>query len=224
MSKHIVIAIDGPAGAGKSTVARAVASRLGFAYIDTGAMYRAIALWADTAGVLVDDFHKLEQLAREAEIAFEPGSQRVFLNGDDVTDEIRTPRVSALASKVSAIPGVRRALLEKQRSLGVGASVVMEGRDIGTVVFPDADVKVFLDAPPLVRAERRHQEAGGDIQQTAAEMAERDGRDRMRAEAPLVQAPDAVYIDSAGLSVPEVVEVLLKVVRDRTANGKEYSI
>jgi cytidylate kinase len=229
MSRRVVIAIDGPSGAGKSTVARALAARLGFVYIDTGAMYRAVALWAATAGVSADDVHKLEQLAREAEIAFEPGSQRVFLNGDDVTQPIRTPEISALASRVSTIPGVRRALVEKQRELGAGGSVVMEGRDIGTVVFPDADVKIFLDAPSMVRAARRNieleaQGQGVNFQRTAHDLAERDGRDRTRAEAPLVQAPDAIYIDSAGLTAPEVVEAVLKVVRDKTTNGKEYSV
>lgn len=228
MSKRIVIAIDGPAGAGKSTVAKAVASRLSFIYIDTGAMYRAVALWAGRAGVADTDVHKLEQLAREASVTFEAGTQRVFLNGEDVTAAIRTPEVSALASRVSAVPGVRRALVEKQRELAGETSVVMEGRDIGTVVFPDANIKVFLDAPSDVRAGRRTRELAekGDAVDgavTALELAERDQRDRTRSEAPLVQAPDAVYIDSASLTVPEVVETILKVVRDRTTNGKEYS-
>lgn len=228
MSKRIVIAIDGPAGAGKSTVAKAVASRLSFIYIDTGAMYRAVALWAARAGVAESDVHKLEQLAREASVTFEAGTQRVFLNGEDVTAAIRTPEVSALASRVSAIPGVRRALVEKQRELAGETSVVMEGRDIGTVVFPDANIKVFLDAPSDVRAGRRTRELtekgeAVDSAVTAQELAERDQRDRTRSEAPLVQAPDAVYIDSASLTVPEVVETILKVVRDRTTNGKEYS-
>ena len=228
MSKRIVIAIDGPAGAGKSTVAKAVASRLSFIYIDTGAMYRAVALWAARTGVAETDVHKLEQLAREASVSFQAGTQHVFLNGEDVTAAIRTPEVSALASRVSAVPGVRRALVEKQRELAGETSVVMEGRDIGTVVFPDADIKVFLDAPTDIRASRRTRELAErgetvDGARTAQEIAERDGRDRTRSEAPLVQAPDAVYIDSASLTIPEVVETILKVVRDRTTNGKEYS-
>ena len=228
MSKRIVIAIDGPAGAGKSTVAKAVASRLSFIYIDTGAMYRAVALWALRAGVPDSDVHKLEQLARESSVTFEAGSQRVFLNGEEVTADIRMPDVSAMASRVSAIPGVRRALVDKQRELAGETSVVMEGRDIGTVVFPDAGIKVFLDAPTDVRASRRTRELAErgeavDGDSTAKELAERDQRDRTRTEAPLVQAPDAVYIDSAAMTVPEVVEAILKVVRERTTNGKEYS-
>jgi CMP/dCMP kinase len=228
MQQQVVIAIDGPAGAGKSTVAKAVAARLGFIYIDTGAMYRAVALWARRLEIEDSDHHKLEQLAREASILFEAGSQRVFLNGEDVTAAIRTPEMSQMASRVSAVPGVRRALVEKQRTMGADTSVVMEGRDIGTVVFPDARVKVYLDAPAAVRAERRAQEleAKGqavDRSQTEQEMLERDQRDSTRAEAPLVQAPDAVYLDSGGLTADEVVDAILKIVRDRTTNGKEYS-
>lgn len=227
--KRIVVAIDGPAGAGKSTVARTVAARLGFVYVDSGAMYRAVALWAMRAGILEQDILKLEQLARESHISFVPGNpQRVKLNGDDVTEAIRTPEVSAFASKVSAIPGVRRALVDLQRTLALDTSVVMEGRDIGSVVFPDAEVKIFLDAPPSVRVGRRAQEltergASVDQAQTQRELAERDHRDRTRSEAPLVQAPDAVYIDSGGLGVEDVAEAVLKVIRDRTTNGKEYS-
>jgi cytidylate kinase len=228
MEQRVVIAIDGPAGAGKSTVAKAVAGRLHFVYIDTGAMYRAVALWAARAGIPDSDLQKLEQLAREADICFEAGSQRVFLNTEDVTAAIRTPEMSQMASKVSAVPGVRRAMVEKQREMAAETSVVMEGRDIGTVVFPDARVKIFLDAPSEVRTGRRARELEQrgetvDIAATAREMAERDQRDSTRAEAPLMQAPDAVYIDTGGLTIEEVVDAILKVVRDRTTNGKEYS-
>lgn len=228
MEQKIVVAIDGPAGAGKSTVAKAVAARLGFVYIDTGAMYRTVALWALRLGIDDSDQHKLEQLALEASIRFEPGTQRVFLNGEDVTAPIRTPEMSQMASRVSAVAGVRRALVAKQRDMGADASVVMEGRDIGSVVFPEARVKIFLDAPAAVRSERRAREleARGqavDRSATEKEMAERDLRDSTRAEAPLVQAPDAIYVNTGGMSTDEVVDAILKIVRDRTTNGKEYS-
>jgi cytidylate kinase len=228
MAERVVVAIDGPAGAGKSTIARSIAARLGFIYIDTGAMYRAVALWALRAGIDESEVHKLERLAEEADIGFEAGSARVFLNGDDVTGEIRTARISAAASKVAAVPGVRRALVAKQQKMGAQTSVVMEGRDIGSVVFPDANVKIYLDAPAAVRAERRTKELQGNssnsgLRDTAAALDERDHRDRTRAEAPLVQAPDAVYVDTGGLTVEQVEEAVLKLIRERTANGKEYS-
>lgn len=222
MSKHVVIAIDGPAGSGKSSVARRLAGRLGFVYIDTGAMYRSVALWALRTHVALDDMVRLGALASAAEISFEAGGSRVFLNGEDVTSAIRTEEVSRAASKVSTIPGVRRAMVEKQRRMGEAASVVMEGRDIGTVVFPDAGLKVFLDASPEVRAERRAaelgQKGGADV---AREMRERDERDSHRAESPLVQAPDAVYLDTSRLSLDEVEEAILRLFRERVSNGKE---
>jgi len=223
-TKRVVIAIDGPAGAGKSTIARRLAARLGFTYIDTGAMYRAVGLWALRQGLDVADMHRMEQLARAAEIELLPGS-KIRLNEEDVTDAIRTPEVSDAASKVSTIPAVRRALVEKQRALAERTSVVMEGRDIGTVVFPHADVKIFLDAEPRERARRRHLEAPqkGSLDQVAVEMRERDQRDRTRAEAPLTQAPDAAYVDSTGLAPDEVEEAILKLVRARVTNGKEFS-
>ena len=154
--KRVVVAIDGPAGAGKSTIARRLAERLGFVYIDTGAMYRAVALWALRQKVDPGDMHRMEQLAVAAEIALAPG--RIQLNGEDVTEGIRAPEVSSGASKVAVIPGVRRAMVAKQRAMGERASVVMEGRDIGTVVFPHAEVKIFLDARPDERVRRRFEE------------------------------------------------------------------
>ncbi len=146
MDKAITVAIDGPAGAGKSTLARRIAHKLGFRYIDTGAMYRAVALWAVRRNVALSDMHRLEQLAEQAQIEFVAGDDRVLLNGEDVSDAIRTLEISQAASKVSAVPGVRRAMVKLQREIGSQASVVMEGRDIGSIVFPDADVKIFLDA------------------------------------------------------------------------------
>lgn len=218
--KHLIVAIDGPAGAGKSTVARAVAERLKCVYIDTGAMYRAVALWALRANIPVDDHLRLEHLAREARIEFVPGSNTVMLNGEDVTAAIRAPEVTEAASKVSAVRGVRRALQAEQRRIGLGQAVVMEGRDIGTVVFPEASVKVFLDANPHVRAGRRASETGKPVEQTALELQERDTRDRTRVEAPLTQAPDAEYLDTTDMPLEQVEEAILKLIRARTANGK----
>jgi CMP/dCMP kinase len=222
--RRVVVAIDGPSGAGKSTIAKRLAARLGFIYIDTGAMYRAVALWAVRQGIDPGDMHRTEQLAIAARIDLAPG--RISLNGEDVTDAIRMPDVSNGASKIAVIPGVRRAMVAKQREIGERASVVMEGRDIGTVVFPNADVKVFLDANPAERVRRRYEElkAKGQTistEQLAVEMRERDQRDSTRADAPLAQAPDAVYVDSTGLGIEEVEEAILRIVRARVTNGKE---
>jgi cytidylate kinase len=195
---------------------------LGFTYIDTGAMYRAVALWALRVGVDLDDLHRLEQLAKEARIEFAAGDATVLLNGEDVTAAIREPSVSEAASKVSMAPGVRRSMREEQRRIGSGRAVVMEGRDIGTVVFPDAQVKIYLDADPEVRAGRRAAETGGPLAEIARTLAERDHRDRTRTEAPLTQAPDAEYLDTTGLSLEEVEEAILKLVREKTSNGKGH--
>jgi len=218
------VAIDGPAGAGKSTIAKRLAGRLGFVYIDTGAMYRAVALWALRQGTDVGDMHRMEQLALAADIQLSPGG--IELNGEDVTESIRTPEVANGASKVAVLPGVRRAMVAKQRSIGEKASVVMEGRDIGTVVFPDADVKIYLDAKLEERVRRRlveEQAKGNAIDKKALtdQMRERDRRDSTRADAPLTQAPDAIYLDSTPFSIEEVEEAILKIVRARVTNGKE---
>lgn len=222
MQNSLIIAIDGPGGSGKSTVARAVARRLGFTYIDSGAMYRAVALWALRLSMPLDDLHRLEQLAREARI--ELPNDRVLLNGEDVTAEIREPRVSEAASQVAACPGVRRAMRDEQRRIGSAGPAVMEGRDIGTVVFPDARVKIFLDAQPEKRAERRAAELGTTVEEVARELAARDERDRSRIEAPLTQAPDAEYLDTTNLTLDQAEEAVLKLVRARTSNGKDHKV
>lgn len=211
-----IVAIDGPGGAGKSTVARAVARRLGYTYIDSGAMYRAVAYWAIQLSMDLNDMLKMDQLAHEAHIEFRDG--RVLLNGEDVTAEIREPHIGEAASKIATYPGVRRAMRNEQRRIGESGPSVMEGRDIGTVVFPDARVKVFLDASAEARARRRAEELGAPMEEVARELAGRDARDRTRAEAPLMQAPDAEYVDTTGLTVEQVEDAILKIVRTRTSN------
>jgi CMP/dCMP kinase len=224
--KRVIVALDGPAGSGKSTVAQRIAEKLGFMYINTGAIYRAVALWAMRLGVDLKDMHRLEQLATEARIELTPKDGHLILNGEDVTEAIRDPQVSLAASKVSAVPGVRRALLAVQRSMAERSSVVMEGRDIGSVVFPNAHVKIFLDADPQERARRRalefvEQGQSADIETVSGELKERDDRDRRRPESPLIQAPDAQLVDTTGLSLDQVEEAVLRLVRARISNGKE---
>ena len=225
MSKRLMIAIDGPAGAGKSTLARRVALRLGAVYIDTGAMYRAVALWAMRSGIPLDDSHRLEALAKNASIEFVAGDDRLLLNGEDVTDAIRTLEVASAASEVAAVAGVRRQMVEMQRAIAAKSSVVMEGRDIGTVVFPDADVKIFLDATSEIRAQRRAEELGEkkipfDLDRLRQQIEERDARDRNRTASPLLQAQDATYLDSSKLTPIEAEEAILKIIRTKTSNGK----
>ena len=220
-----VVAIDGPAGAGKSSVSKAVARRLGFALVDTGALYRCIAYAALQAGVSAEDEALLGELAQHAQIAFrtEAKVNRVFLGDDEVTGRIRTPDVSAMASRVSAQPAVRAALLEQQRRLGKRPpGAVLEGRDIGTVVFPDAPLKVFLTATPKERARRRARdlEAAGetvDLEMLEAQIAERDARDSGRALAPLKCAEDGLELVSDGLTIDQVVDRIVTWAQERGA-------
>jgi cytidylate kinase len=218
-----VIAIDGPAGSGKSTLARLLAARLGFAYLDTGAMYRAVAYLALREGVATDDGASLAALAREARISFAPDG-RIVAAERDVSEEIRRPAVSAAVSEVSAHAEVRAVLLDEQRRIGAAQDVVIEGRDIGTVVFPAAPVKLFLTASSEVRAERRRKEliAGGehvDAGETLRAMVARDAYDSQRAVAPLRCAADAVELDTSGLGIDEVVEAAREVVVARLGAG-----
>lgn len=215
-----IIAIDGPVGAGKSTVAMAVAAALRYRYVDTGAMYRSVAWLAKSQGVDLRDERAVATLARSVSIEFVTanGRPRILVNGTDVTDIIRSPEVSDAASVVSAHPAVREGLVAEQRRLGASGGVVMEGRDIGTVVFPDADVKVFLDASPAERARRRYQElvAKGvrvDFESLKRAEEERDRRDTTRAHSPLRRAEDAVVIDTTGLTVEEIVNRIVQLAR-----------
>jgi cytidylate kinase len=224
----MIVAIDGPAGAGKSTASRLVAARLGFAMVDTGAIYRAVALAATRRGVALDDDARLAALLPAVEIGFAPaaapgGGQRVLLGGEDVSVEIRTPPMSLGASKVSARPVVRAGLLELQRRLALApgnAGAVLEGRDIGTVVFPDADLKFFLTASPEERARRRHAElrAKGDpstLDEVLADQLRRDRDDSERALAPLRPAPDALVVDTSGVPLDDVIDRLVREVQAR---------
>ena len=212
-----VVAVDGPVGSGKSTVARRVAVRLGYVYLDTGAMYRAVGLLATEAGVTLDDEEAIVALARSAGLRFD-GDGRLLAGERDVSDAIRTLEMGAVASRVSALPGVRGLLVEEQRRLAGDTDIVMEGRDIGTNVFPGAAVKVYLTARPDVRAARRAAElrAKGDEvdeAQVLAALLERDRRDSTRAVAPLRRAADAVDLDTSGMTLDEVVEAVTGIAR-----------
>lgn len=207
--RKLIIAIDGPAGAGKSTIASRLARKLGYANLESGGMYRALALKAVEWDISFDDEAALLKLARESRIALEPAStgNRVLLDGKDVTQRVRETDVTEGASRVSVHPLIREWMVARQQELGAGGGVVMEGRDIGTKVFPHADVKIFLDADPVVREQRRLQQRNlpqAASAAVAAELRERDRRDRTRAASPLVAAPDALVLDSSRLSEDEV--------------------
>lgn len=216
MSSSLIIAIDGPSGVGKGTVARRVADALGFRHIDTGAMYRALAWRAIEDAVSFDDAGALTALAER--LAIVASGPSVLVDGVEVSGRIRTPEIDQGASRVAGVPGVRAALVAQQRRLGAAGGVVMEGRDIGTVVFPDAAVKIYLDASPEERARRRVHDAGRretrDAGQIASELAERDRADSTRAASPLAAAADAHVIDTTPLSIDEVVARVLALARE----------
>jgi cytidylate kinase len=209
----MVIAIDGPAGAGKSTVARALAARLGLTYLDSGAMYRSAALAALRAGSDLDDPDGLARLARGLEIGF--AENRVWLDGEDVTDAIRRPEVAAAASRLSVHRGVREAMVHRQRGFIGNGDYVVEGRDIGTVVSPGAPLKVFLTASDAERARRRAAETDEPLERVRADLGSRDARDREREHGALRAADDAVEVDTSGLTVAEVVERVVDLARRR---------
>lgn len=226
MKRKLIVAIDGPSGAGKSSVTRALAERIGYTQIDTGAMFRVVALMAHRKGVNRDDEEALAQLCDglDIEFAFLAGAPVVLANGEDVSSQIRSPEISLLTSKVAAVPAVRSHLLAIQRKMGAQGGVVLEGRDIGTVVFPDADLKFFLTASAAERGRRRFAELTAKgalvtLEQTVAEVVMRDEQDMNRESAPLRRAEDAIEIDSTGLSLEEVIALMENYVRQRENTG-----
>lgn len=223
------IAIDGPAGAGKSTIARRVAKELSFIYVDTGAMYRAMALYLLRKEVNKDDTEQIGNICQDAEISIEyqNGEQIVLLNDENVNSYLRTEEVGNMASVSSAVPRVREKLLSLQRKLARDMSVVMDGRDIGTTILPDADVKIYLTASSLTRAKRRYlelQEKGTvcNLDEIQKDIEERDQRDMNREISPLRQAEDAVLVDSSDLTIQQVVERILQIFRSKTAGEKSH--
>ncbi|GIP37494.1 cytidylate kinase [Paenibacillus sp. J31TS4] len=219
------VALDGPAGAGKSTVARLVAGELGFVYVDTGAMYRAVTWKAIQSGIAPDQEDQVAEMARLMRLELTPGEdgQQVIVDGVNVTREIRSPEINRSVSLYAQIPEVRRLLADKQKQMAARKGVVMDGRDIGTQVLPDAEVKVFLTASPRVRAERRHKEMDPPsvtVEELEREIAARDELDRTRKTSPLMQAEDAVLLDSSDLNLGEVVQRVLEICRSRVSGGK----
>lgn len=224
MDKHFSVAIDGPSGAGKSTIARAAAARFGFIYVDTGAIYRTVGLAAARAGLPLGAEQDVLKLLPGLDIAFgygEDGAQHMYLNGEDVSGLIRTPEISMRASEVSAMPEVRACLLDMQRKMAESHSVIMDGRDIGTVVLPNASLKIFLTASPERRAERRYLElhekgATDSYDEVLRDIIKRDKNDSSRAAAPLKRADDAIEVDTSELSLDESIERICALISDRT--------
>jgi cytidylate kinase len=213
--RRLILAIDGPSGAGKGTVARAVAAELGYRHVDSGAMYRAVGWKSVRDGLRLDDEQAVARLAAQSRIDL--SGTRVTIDGIDVTREIRTPDIDRAAASVARLPGVRAILVARQRELGKGGGIVMEGRDIGTVVFPQADAKIYLDASPAERARRRasdpaHSGGSAVVGEVADALTARDELDRTRQSSPLYAAPDAAIIDTTGKSVTEVVDEVMRVV------------
>ncbi len=218
---HIQIAIDGPSGAGKSSLSRAVARALGIVYVDTGALYRTVGYFAHSRGIAIDDITDVIPLLPEVqiEVRYEAGTQCVYLNGENLGDRIRSSEMSMYASAVSALPAVRAFLLETQKSIARSTSVIMDGRDIGTVILPDADVKIFLTASNEVRARRRVAELAergmpATYEDVLTDMEKRDEQDRNRAVAPAVAAPDAIHFDNSYNGFDEATDALIIVIRD----------
>ena len=223
----IKIAIDGPSGAGKSTVAKALAAQMGIVYVDTGALYRTVGYAAVTAGISTKDAPAVEALlpSVKVDVRYGNGTQCVYLNGENLGDKIRRPEISMAASDVSAIPAVRAFLLDTQRDIANRNSVVMDGRDIGTVILPDADVKIFMVASPEARAERRTKELAekgiaADYEDVLREMKERDAQDSGRAIAPAIPAPDAVHLDNSGMTVEQSVEAVIAIIEQKTGGQR----
>jgi CMP/dCMP kinase len=235
MGERLTIAIDGPAGSGKSTVARRVAAMLDYLYLDSGAMYRAVALKALERKIPLDNDAQLEALARETHIELKAPTReqeaaglknRVFLDGREVTEQIRTAEVAQAASRLATIAGVREVLVAEQQRAGHGGGVVMEGRDIGTVVFPSSELKIFLDASQETRAQRRwkeHQEKGDDVtlMEVLQEVRERDKRDRERKVSPLVKAKDAVLVDNTAMGIEETARLIVFLAEERNKGKAE---
>jgi cytidylate kinase len=216
--KLLTIAIDGPSGAGKGTLARTVADRLGYRHVDTGAMYRAVAWQAQHQGLPLDDDVAVSTVAERAQIVQSDG--RTVIDGHDVTREIRTPAIDKAAASVARLPHVREALVRRFRDLGRGGAVVMEGRDIGTIVFPDADLKFYIDASPEVRARRRaadpaHTGGQGSLELVQSDIAARDKSDSTRSVAPLAKANDAIYLDTTAMPIDTVVDRVMKSIQER---------